>query len=468
MENSNQTFKLNYKRILYIGFAFFGILMLWQIYNTYCPVILTELLSTQMSGAFSHLDSDQAKIQVQWIVGVIMAFDNVLALFMLPLFGLLSDKTKSRFGKRMPYIVVGAILSAIALIFIPIAFAYDSLIGVILVMACVLIFMNAYRNPAVSLMPDITPKPLRSKANAIINLVGYVGAIIAGALALFIKTETFFVKTSSSFMDFPAYIPFILASSFIIITTIILFFTIPENKILAEMKDELARGEQLSIDESENIIKKTGNPKRLRFELILLIVAIFLWNGGFNAIETFWSNYSTYYIHFSSYSLATIVLTICSLITFVPAGFLSDKIGRKWTVLLGVGLLSLATISVFFISPVFTGHLGNDQTLSGIYPILYYVFFGLGGVGWAMINCCSYPMVVELSNQENIGKYTGIYYTSTMLAQSVTPICLGLLMTMPNFEWGITFPYCCFLFILSGIVLLFVSNRKDKKMKGNK
>src|SRR5574344_2004972 len=182
--NTSNGLKLNYKRTLIIGFAFFGILMLWQVYNYYCPQILSELLAQQLQS--------ESESQVQLIVGIVMAMDNVVALFMLPLFGSLSDKTHTKLGKRMPYIIAGSILSAAALIFIPIAFAHNSLVGVIIVMAVVLLCMQAYRNPAVSLMPDITPKPLRAKANGIINLVGYLGAIVAGAIGLFISTTKYF------------------------------------------------------------------------------------------------------------------------------------------------------------------------------------------------------------------------------------------------------------------------------------
>lgn len=458
----NKAFKLNYKRILIIGFAFFGIMMLWQVYNTYCPVILTELLLEQMKDSLSHLSAHEKETQVQWIVGVIMALDNIFALFLLPIFGALSDKTKTKFGKRMPYIVIGAILSAISLIFIPIAFAYNSIVGVILVMAFVLIFMNTYRNPAVSLMPDITPKPLRTKANGLINLVGYVGAIIAGALALFIKTDTYFIRSSASFLSFPAYVPFIVASSLIVITTLILFLTIKENRIINEMKDELERGELLFQEQNKQIIKNTGKNKINKIDLILLLVAIFLWTGGFNALETFWSNYSTYYIHFTSFSLATIVLTIASLISFFPSGILADKIGRKWTIMIGILLLALAVFGIFFLCPIFTGEVPEGETLAFSYQIIYFILFAVAGIGWAMINCCSYPMVVELASQDNVGKYTGYYYTSSMLAQSLTPTCLGLLMTVPDFTWGVTFPYCGILFIISGVVLFFTSNRSNK------
>ncbi|MFA5283374.1 MAG: MFS transporter, partial [Bacilli bacterium] len=235
-------FKLNYKRTFIIGFAFFGILMLWQIYNNYCPTILTELLTKQMHAQ---------ETDVQWIVGVIMAMDNVFAIFMLPLFGALSDKTHTKFGKRMPYIVIGTILASIALILIPVAFAFNSLLGVIIAMALVLVFMQMYRNPAVALMPDITPKPLRAKANGIINLVGYLGAILAGVLALVITNKRYFVSESNPDYQNPMmYIPFIVASVLMIGTMLLLFFTINENKILKEMEPELKRGEALAeVDE---------------------------------------------------------------------------------------------------------------------------------------------------------------------------------------------------------------------------
>ena len=317
---------LNYKRTFIIGFAFFGILMLWQVYNTYCPPILTILLTRQLG---------QTEEEVQYLVGVLMAMDNVFALFMLPLFGWLSDRTRSRLGKRIPYIIVGTVLSAIALILLPVAYAYNSLVGFIVAMALVLIFMQAYRNQAVALMPDITPKPLRAKANGIINLVGYLGAIMAGVIAMIIVPKEYFGEAEISF---GIYVPFIIAGVLMIASMLVLALTIKENKILDEMKYELERGE-FEAEVEEPLIEDQKLSKENKRTLILLIVAIFLWFAAFNAVETFWSNYSTFYLDFNMFSFAIIVLTISSLISFVPASILSEKISRKWTIVIGLGLM---------------------------------------------------------------------------------------------------------------------------------
>ncbi len=468
---ANAPLKLNYKRTFIIGFAFFGILMLWQVYNNYCPTILAELLMKQMG--------TQNSTEVQWIVGVIMALDNVFAIFMLPLFGSLSDKTHTRFGKRMPYIVIGTILASIALIFIPVAFAFNSLLGVIVVMALVLVFMQMYRNPAVSLMPDITPKPLRAKANGIINVVGYAGAIVAGALALFITNKKYFTSTledgsaNPSYQNIMIYVPFIVASLLMIITMIILFFSINENKVLQEMEPDIKRGEALAeIDEP--LVEDDKLSKKNKKRLWLLIIAIFLWFAAFNGVETFWSNYATYYLQFDKQSLATIILTICSMLAFVPAGIVSEKIGRKFTVIIGIGTMVIAMVSLFIISPFVMGNNGIVGDGINSLAIAYYGIFGVAGVGWAFINCCSYPMVVELSTQKTVGKYTGYYYTSSMLAQSLTPIGLGALMLIPNLfgtngsGWPVTFPYSAVLFLAALVVFFFIPDVKNKKVQRKK
>lgn len=443
---------LNYKRTFIIGFAFFGILMLWQVYNTYCPPILTILLTRQLG---------QTEEEVQYLVGVLMAMDNVFALFMLPLFGWLSDRTRSRLGKRIPYIIVGTVLSAIALILLPVAYAYNSLVGFIVAMALVLIFMQAYRNPAVALMPDITPKPLRAKANGIINLVGYLGAIMAGVIAMIIVPKEYFGEAEISF---GIYVPFIIAGVLMIASMLVLALTIKENKILDEMKYELERGE-FEAEVEEPLIEDQKLSKKNKRTLILLIVAIFLWFAAFNAVETFWSNYSTFYLDFNMFSFAIIVLTISSLISFVPASILSEKISRKWTIVIGLGLMILAMLGIFFVGPLF---LPQYVTVTFPFAIVYFVFFAIGGVGWALINCCSYPMVVELADSKSIGKFTGIYYAASMLAQSLTPIALGALIGVPNFNWAVMFPYSTILFVAALVVFIFVQGGKSKKVPTKK
>ena len=531
MENTKTVgLKLNTKRTFIIGFAFFGILMLWQVYNTYCPVILTELLSNSMN------TTDE--LEVQWVVGILMAADNVLALFMLPLFGFLSDRTKSPLGKRMPYIIIGTILASITLMLIPLLFALNSLVGVVIVMALTLIFMNLYRNPAVSLMPDITPKPLRAKANGIINLVGYLGAIAAGGIAMFITTTKYFSQSGDGFQGWQIYIPFLIAAVLMIGTMIFMAIKIKENKVLKDIEPDMIEGEKqadlhetlessslilnpiyikVDLDTLDRYNKKyeksrhyfdnklehaidkdnqkeindfTYQNKKLdkeyfalvgvsyatahnnreslkyknvgklskadRFNLTVIIIAVFLWFAGFNAVETFWSNYSTYFINFSQMGLAVIVLTVCSLVAFIPAGLLSNKIGRKWVVIIGLVLIVLALGAGYFLSTLETA--GEATT----YGILYFVIFGVSGIGWAFINCCSYPMVVEFATKDNVGKFTGIYYTFSMLAQSLTPIALGFLLKQLS-AWNIVFLYSTILMAAALVVFLFVRGVKNKK-----
>ena len=449
---NDKPLKLNYKRTFVIGFAFFGILMLWSVYNTYCPSILTEL--------FKNVLGVTDEKQVQYIVGVLMACDNIVALFMLPLFGKLSDNTKSRFGKRMPYIVIGTIASVIIFPLIVVMFLANSLVGVIVMLTLTLMFMQMYRNPAVSLMPDVTPKPLRSKANGIINIVGYVGAILGGALALI-----FPFKKDLGIEQPKLLIPFIITSVCMIVTCAFLFFKVKENKIEVEIADDLKRGE-----EETELIEAVGEDKPLskanKRSLIILIAALFLWFASFNAVETFWSNYGIYHLNIKSYSMFTIVLTIASLVSFLPASLVSDKIGRKWTIVIGLGLLVAALVGLIFVgksSETFV----EDGTTYNKPSALLYVYFVVAGIGWAFVNCCSYPMVVELANKKNIGKYTGIYYAASMAAQSLTPVVAGLAVYFAGY-WNVLFIYSSALMGLALIVFLFVNNVKSKKSQVKK
>jgi len=443
--------KLNYKRTFVIGFAFFGILMLWQVYNTYCPLILTEL--------FKNVFGITDEKQVQYIVGVLMACDNIVALFMLPIFGKLSDTTHTRFGKRMPYIVIGTIASAIVFPLIVVMFLLNSLVGVIIMLTLTLLFMQMYRNPAVSLMPDVTPKPLRSKANGIINIVGYIGAILGGAMAMIFP----FVKDT---IDQPKLIiPFAITAVCMLVTCAFLFFKVKENKIEVEIADELKRGE-----EETELIEAVEEDKPLssanKRSLIILIVALFLWFAAFNAVETFWSTYGAYHLNISNYSLFTIVLTIASLISFFPASIVSDKIGRKWTIIIGLTLLVVALVGLIFVPRADATFVKDGITYNKAHILLFPCFI-VAGIGWAFVNCCSYPMVVELSNKKNIGKYTGIYYAASMAAQSLTPVVAGLAVFFAD-AWNVLFIYSSALMGISLLVFFFVNNVKTKKSEKKK
>jgi len=447
--------KLNYKRTFIIGFAFFGILMLWQIYNAYCPSMLTELLKKAMG-------TDDST-QVQYIVGIIMAMDNVAALVMLPIFGHISDKTRTPIGKRMPYIIIGTLISAAVFPLIPLFFYLNNLAGVIAMMAIVLFFMMMYRNPAVALMPDITPKPLRSRANGIINLVGYIGAISAGGLAIFLKFTTFTATHNLWIIE----TPFLIASVLMVLTCLFLFLKIKENKIEEEMGPELARGEKLAATE-EKVADDAPMPRKNLVMLILILAAEFLWFFSFNALETFGQNYGIYYLkaESSGMSTATIILTICSLITFVPAGYLADKIGRKWTIVIGLSIIIAVLFWGCFIRPSDVTYF-VDGTEYHKFPWAFYVIFGMAGVGWAMVNCCSFPMVVELCSNKKIGRFTGYYYAASMAAQSITPIVMGLIFKITSAYWVMPI-YSCVAMSAALIVFLFVKNVKANKVQNKK
>lgn len=429
MENTK--LKLNYKRTFIIGLTFFTILMLWQMYNYYCPLFLERLLIARYGEG-----------QYKYLIGIIMAMDNVLALFLLPLFGSLSDKAHTKLGKRMPFIIVGTIVSLLIFPLIPYFYATNSLVGVIVTMGLILIFMQMFRNPAVSLMPDVTPKPLRASANGIINFVGYIGAIFAGALQMI---TIFSVKETPDKMLL--IIPFALTSVLMVVSLIILVTKIKENKIVEEMKEEMALGEQLAETEARSR-EDHKLTKRDKTNLILLIISIFLWFMSFNAVETFWSSYGDSVMNVKSNSIATIVLTVVSMITFIPGGKIANKIGRKNSIVIGLVLMIIALSGCFIIS------LTSLKTVLAIYIAL----FAIAGIGWAMINLSSYPMVVEMSDAEHVGKYTGLYYSASMLAQSITPICVGLL--WDKIGYNALFGYSTGFMILALVVFIFIKNNR--------
>ena len=242
--SQGQEFKLNYKRTMIIGFAFFGILLLWQVYDTWCPTFLTVLFQNSLG------ISDEK--QVQYLVGIMMAIDNLAALILLPIFGTLSDKTHTRIGKRMPYILVGTFVCCLAFPFIPLCFAKSNLAGVIILMAVVVLFAMMYRNPAVALMPDMTPKPLRSRANGIINIMGYIGGAFATVLGIFfdVKKKYLLVEVSERNV-WIVEAPFLIASVLMLVSALVLFILIRENKIRDEMKEEMARGDAYSATEDK-------------------------------------------------------------------------------------------------------------------------------------------------------------------------------------------------------------------------
>lgn len=433
--------KLNYKNTFYIGLAFFAILMLWQVYNTYCPLILRELLSQKFDGNPDRLN---------YVIGIIMAMDNLVALIIMPLFGNLSDKTNTKYGKRMPYILIGMLASALLFPLIAVFFIIDSLLGVIALMGLILIIMQGYRSPAVALMPDVTPKPLRSGANGIINLVGYIGAIIAGALAMVFK------KTDSNNSNLIYLWPFIISSVCMLVAMIILKFKINEPKLLEETKDDVEYGEKLSQSIEEIQEDKPLSKLDLR-NLFIILIAVFFWFMAFNAIETFNSLYCNEILGNSGiHGTFTIILTVSSIISFITLSGLANKLGRKWTISLGLILLIFGIGAMALIT-----YLLKDVISSYVWII--YLLTVVIGIGWALVNINSYPMIVEMANKNNIGKFTGYYYTASMIAQTATPILVGLIMSFNTAGLRLLYLYSFITMVIALLIFIFVIEKRQIK-----
>lgn len=457
--------KLNYKRTFLIGFAFFGILLLWQVYDSWCPTFLTDIFARRMYGISSaELKAGEPEkiLNVQWLVGIIMACDNLAALILLPIFGNLSDKTSTPIGKRMPYILTGTFVAAVAFPFIPLFFHANNIAGMVAMMAIVLMFMMMYRNPAVALMPDITPKPLRAKANGIINIMGYLGGAFATVLGIFLKLSDYINSADEARNVWIIELPFIIASLLMVISALVLFFTIRENKIAEEIKDEMAEGERYAAIENPVEDDKPMTPANKKM-LLAILAAEFLWFMSDNAIGTYIGNYVIYYLQ--SVSSATMVLTIigglASVIGFATAGAIADKIGRKWTISTGLAITFLALIIMCSVAPTHnvTGVNGEFS-----FPKLLFAVWAIKGFGMALVHNCSFPMVVELSSSKTVGKFTGFYYTASMSAQTVTPILLGLVFNMTG-KWRALSIYAAVLTAFSFFVFtLMVKNIKASKV----
>lgn len=422
--------KLNYKRTVLIGFAFMAILAFWQFYDQVIPYILEEKfkLDTPVANAF-------------------MAVDNVLAVFMLPLFGKLSDKTHTRLGKRTPYILYGTIGSVILLCVLAFFESRVNFWGFIITLMALLVVMATYCSPAVAYMPDVTEKPLRSKGNAVINLVGYVGGIFATVLMMFmLKSETVTINGEEKkvYASDQSFTPvFLIIAAFMLVAVLIMVLTVKENKILAETK---------IAEEEQKTEKGTKLSKSVITSLVLILASVFLWFTAYNGVTTTFSRYciKIWNIDLGASSMFLTVATVAAIAAFVPLGFLSSKIGRKKAVLFGIVIMTFCYAVAIFV----------DKETATNNPWLMYVMFGIIGIGWASINVNSFPMVVEMCTGSDVGKYTGVYYTFSMAAQIVTPVLSGLFIKWWGYE--ILFPYAVFFSVASFITMSFVRHGDSK------
>ena len=429
--------KLNTKRTVLVGFAFLSICAFWQMYDNLVPLILTNTF---------HMN--------ETLSGVIMAADNVLALILLPLFGGLSDKCRSRLGRRRPYILFGTLAAVALMMGLPLmadsyhaAPAFSKLITFIVILNLLLIAMGTYRSPAVALMPDITPKPLRSKANAIINLMGAVGGI------LYLIITTFLYKTKSDV--YVSYLPlFAIVGGIMLVALAVIMFLVNEPKLVAQQrKYEQAHPEDNLAVETEN---GEQLPKDVKRSLAFLLCSIALWFIGYNGVTTWFSVYaqSTWNMSLGTANTCLTIATAGAILSYIPVGSAASRIGRRKTIRFGTLLLSGCFLFAFLYT-----------MLSDHFSPLLYVVFMLVGLAWAAINVNSLPMVVEMCKGSEVGKFTGLYYTFSMTAQIMTPICAGWLLN--HISYKTLFPYAA-IFVFGSFITMGFVRHGDNKVEAKK
>ncbi len=423
--------KLNYKRTILIGLAFMSILAFWQFYDQVIPYILENVFGLQTFTA-----------------NAIMSIDNVLAIFMLPLFGTLSDRTRTRLGRRTPYILFGT-LAAVALMVVLALFEQQRHFwGFTVSLVLLLVVMATYRTPAVAYMPDVTPKRLRSEANAVINLVGYLGGIFSTIVMMFMLRSEKNELGETVYAEDQSFLPvFLVVAGFMLVVVLIMVFAVRENRLLAECGVENEPEEQPEV-------AATGKLSRpvLR-SLILILMSVFLWFMAYNAVTTAFSRYCVdqWNVDLGTSSGYLLTATVAAIAAFIPLGFLSRKLGRKAAVLIGITLMTVCYASAMLFTQA---------------SPLMYVIFGLVGVGWAAINVNSFPMVVEMCKGSDVGKYTGLYYTFSMAAQITTPLLSGLLIDKLGFGYAVLFPYAVLFSGLSFVTMLFVKHGDVRVKEG--
>ena len=428
--------KLNNKRTILVGLAFLSICAFWQMYDNVIPLILRETFGMDES-----------------LTGAVMAIDNILALFLLPLFGGLSDRAHSKLGRRTPFILCGTAAAVILMNILPMldnSYATEAapfkFVSFVVVLGLLLIAMGTYRSPAVALMPDVTPKPLRSNGNAIINLMGALGGIIyLGVAAALYPTAK--VKELAHVNYQPL---FLMVSAIMVVAIVVLLLTIREPKLAAE-------NQALEKEHPEwNLAEDDGSghevlPAPVKRSLGFLLASIALWFIGYNGVTTWFTTYVSRVMGegLGGASTCLLVATAGAIVSYIPIGVIASKVGRKKTIMAGVILLAVCFLLGFVLTTAF----------SSLNAVMF-VVFALVGLAWAAINVNSLPMVVEMCRGSDVGKFTGYYYTASMLAQVITPVLAGTL--MKHISYKVLFPYAAFFVAMSFVTMCFVKHGDSK------
>ncbi len=370
--------RLSAGRTFLLGFGFLGVSVIWSMYNAYVPIFLKD--NFRLSST---------------LIGLVMTIDNVLAILLLPYLGALSDRTRTRLGRRRPYILVGSVLALVFFLLVPAANALQRLGLMMLVIVALNLSMALFRSPVIALMPDITPSRFRSQANGIINFMGGLGALL-----VYFGGKPLYDRRLS--------LPFIVGGLVMFAGSLLVVLLIREPPV------EQAEGERFSLAGSfRALLANLRDVFAGEKSLLGILLAILCWFVGFNAVETFFTSYAKYYLGMKE-STGALILGFFS-VTFMAAslgaGFLAAKLGRRRTIRLGlVAVCATMALSLW---------------LKSFLPLA--ALFALGGMGWSLVNVNSLPMVVDMTTLEKVGGYTGLYYFFSQAANIIAPPAAGAL-----------------------------------------
>ena len=405
--------KLNVRRTALVGLGFLAISAFWQLYDFTIPLILKD----------TYALGDTAS-------GLVMAMDNIAALVLLPLFGSLSDRCRMKMGRRMPFLLFGSMGAAALALLLPLVVNTSPLYVFLILLALTLIVMGVFRSPTVALMPDVTPRPLRSRANAIINLMGAIGAA-----SMLLLTNFLIVQRADGSSDYTWL--YVSVAAVLVICAWTVKLTIPERELAAQA--EAACPTEAASAQPDAPARRLSRDERR--SLVLLLCSVALWFMGYNAVTTAFSKYAMQVWQVPEGTAANCILigTAGAIVSYWPVGQLSARFGRQTMILMGL----LALMVCFLVGTAM-------QEMS----VVAYVMFALVGLGWASIGVNSYPMVVELASGADVGRYTGYYYTFSMAAQVLTPVLSGALLEHAGY-WTL-FPYALAMIAAAFVTMSFV------------
>ena len=391
--------RMNYLKTFLLGFGFFGVSVIWSVYNAFVPLILDQRFGLEAG-----------------FISFIMVLDNIAALLIQPPLGVFSDRLRSPIGRRLPFIVVGAPIAAAMFGIIPHAQTLP-----LFIFSCItlLLAMAFWRTPVVALMPDITPSGSRSQANGIINLMGGLGTVLATLIG------------GPLYRINPNY-PFFLGGGLVVIAALLVLIFIREPKEYISSRLHLAaKGEDTDLD--NKVFKNITNVFTQKDKSpMYILLAILFWFIAYNSLETFFTLYGVNYLGLESGDSAFQIsyTGLVFMIMAIPAGFLANKFKRKRVIMVGIVIMIISVILMYiFPTEILTIQFASLMG-SGFYVLSLILM--LVGVGWAMINVNSLPMVVDMTDDEHIGTYTGLYYFFSQVAATIGPVVFGWAIQLSN------------------------------------